>query len=50
MENGIEYIKASIADPLDVKRTTGRYWGYDVRVARSVEGAVLARDRSADTI
>lgn len=37
MENGIEYIKASIADPLDVKRTTGRYWGYDVRVARSVE-------------
>ena len=37
VENGREYIKASIANPLDVKRTTGRYWGYDVRIARSVK-------------
>jgi predicted SPOUT superfamily RNA methylase MTH1 len=37
VEGGREYIKASVVNPLDVKRTTGRYWGYNVRVARSIE-------------
>lgn len=36
-QSGGEYIEAMVVNPLEVRRRTGTYWGYSVRVARSID-------------